>query len=113
MIDAGEGQHRLVAELVEHRVAEDVAEERGDQRVTGSASGTVAHRDRVLTEQRLALPNLGDALEHPLFGVGDASRRRLDRGPAPGLDDDLGHRARTGMGRTSCSAIVPLPLPSA
>ena len=72
VVHARKREHGLVTELVEHRVAEDVAEERGHQRVAGLPSRAVAHRDRVLAKRRLALANLGDALEHALLGVGDA-----------------------------------------
>ena len=70
-VDAGHRQDRLIAELIEHRVAEDVAEECGDQCVTGLAPGAVTHRDRVLTKRRPAFADLGDALEHTLLGIGD------------------------------------------
>ena len=117
VVDAGKREHRLVAELVEHGVAEDVAEQRGGQRVAGLPPCAVTHRDRVFTEGRFALANLGDAFEHPLLRVGDSGRRRSDRGAASRLDDCLGHRACTGIGCRSCSATAtlecPLPLPFA
>ena len=98
MINARQAEHRLVAELVEHGVAEDVTEERGDQRVARLAAGAVAHGDRVLAQRRLALADLGDPLEHALLGVGDPRSGGLDGRAAPWLDRGLAHPARTSIG---------------
>ena len=104
VVDARDREDRLVAELVEHRVAEDVAEERGDQRVAGFAPGAVAHRDRVLAKRRSALADLGDALEDALLGIGDARGRCPDGCAASRLDDGVAHRACTAIGCSPCSA---------
>ena len=115
VIHPGERQYGLIAELIEHRVAQDVAEERGDQRVARLPARAVAHGDGVLAQRGLALAYLRDAFEDALLGVRDSRRRRLDRRAAAGFDGGLGHLACTGSARgrarrrSRCGWPLPLP----